>query len=93
MNCCFVVILLMWNNIRTKYLHTLFATGVAGIWGLLIGKEDWTTLFVSSKVLLTLAVYISLIFFGILTIILTTIQKRKEEFETLKRAHGRINKE
>jgi pilus assembly protein TadC len=79
----------MWKKIRTKYLHTLFATGIAGIWGLLMGKDDWMTLFVDLKAMITFGVCVVLISFGVLTFVVTTIQKRREQNEILARAHGK----
>lgn len=83
------VIMFMWKKIRTKYLHTLLSTAIAGIWGLLMGKDDWTTLLVDVRAIVTIAICASFIVFGALVVIVVWAQKRKEEDEVLDRAHGK----
>jgi len=78
----------MWKKIRTKYLQTLFAAGIAGIWGVLMGKDDWTSLLVDSKTQITIIVYAALIFFGVITFLVTTIQNRRSENEIFNRSRG-----
>jgi len=78
----------MWKRIRVKYLRLLFWSGINGIWGLLMGENDLNIMLWSQKALIWLSVYVGAMVLCILTMTATSIQKRREEYETIRRAHG-----
>jgi uncharacterized membrane protein YeaQ/YmgE (transglycosylase-associated protein family) len=79
----------MWKEIKAKYMHTFFATGIAGIWGILMGKDDWTTLFVGLKDQVAFSVFLAIIVAGVVVFVAGAIQKRREQIKDLERAHGK----
>jgi hypothetical protein len=78
----------MWKRIRVKYLRVLLWSGINGIWGLLMGENDLNMIFWSQKAQIWLSVYVGALVLCILTAIATSVQKRREEYETIRRAHG-----
>jgi len=78
----------MWENLRSKYMQTAFASGVAGIWGYLLGNDNWSNILNSIKSQVVFGVYGALIVFSVFLLIVTYWRRRKERFDDLDRAHG-----